>query len=271
MLVGFCPLDFRRPSYARPRGARQNVAVKSDSARTANARPLYASHADAYDKLIAGETDPWVAEIREIRLEGTLLDAGCGTGRYAAALSGAGYDVSLVDASSALLSIASERCPTAPAHLADVCTLDLGRNFDIITCRGVLNDLLGDEDRRAAVVRMTAHLAEGGVLVLDVRARTATSLREPTTVTRTAILDSGAEVRFRSESAWCDPHLLISETVEFSPPGQPTEVERYEFAMRPWDETELRRTLGEAGLLDVEVTAATHRPTTDRWFVVARR
>jgi SAM-dependent methyltransferase len=125
--------------------------VESDSARAARARPFYASRADAYDAIITTPVHGWVTEVQRLRARGTVLDAGCGTGRYAHALTVAGFDVELLDASPALLGEARRRCPDLPAHQVDMCTVDLGRDFDIVACRGVLNDLVTEVDRSSAV------------------------------------------------------------------------------------------------------------------------
>ncbi|MBF5080775.1 class I SAM-dependent methyltransferase [Quadrisphaera sp. INWT6] len=53
----------------------------------------------------------------------SILDAGCGTGRHAAALVDLGYQVSLLDAAPQLLAIASGRCPGAPVRCEDLTTL----------------------------------------------------------------------------------------------------------------------------------------------------
>ena len=87
------------------------VEVGSPSADPASERPFYDRHADAYDALISDPVEPWVAAVDEsLRAAGfsnaQVLDAGCGTGRHAAALIERGHDVTLLDASEALISIA---------------------------------------------------------------------------------------------------------------------------------------------------------------------
>jgi SAM-dependent methyltransferase len=121
--------------------------VASPSAAVAGERPFDDRHADAYDALISDPVEPWVAVVDEsLQSAGLsnakLLDAGCGTGRHAAALIQRGHDVTLLDASSALLRIARKRCPDAPAVVSDLCAPALTGPFDAVIARGVLNDLL---------------------------------------------------------------------------------------------------------------------------------
>jgi SAM-dependent methyltransferase len=114
-------------------------------------RPFYDLHADAYDALITDPVEPWVDAVDDhLRTAGlssaSVVDAGCGTGRHARALMDRGHRVSLLDASPSLLAIASRRCPDSPAHQTDICTPKLHETFQAITCRGVLNDLVSDEE-----------------------------------------------------------------------------------------------------------------------------
>jgi glycine/sarcosine N-methyltransferase len=245
--------------------------VESESARVTRIRPFYASQVDAYDAIVSAPVEGWIEEIRRHRASGSLLDAGCGTGRHAEALVRAGFEVELVDASPDLLAVARTRNPGIRAHLADICAMDLGRRYDVVACRGVLNDMLTDAERSAAVERLTAHLAPGGVLVLDVRDRDATRDRAGGTSTTEGTLPDGRTVRFRSSTTWADPLVRVTELHEVLTPGGPTVAEPFDFAMRPWTRAELADALGSAGLVDVAVDAAAHRPSGDRLVAVGRQ
>lgn len=97
-----------------------------------------------------------------------IYDAGCGTGRHAAALLARGHDVELADTSPDLLRVAARRCPGATTHLADIRRLPPDPRFDAVTCPGALDDLAGDE-RAAALRSLAGQLRSGGLLLLDVR------------------------------------------------------------------------------------------------------
>ncbi len=98
----------------------------------------------------------------------SLLDVACGTGRHLELLRPSLPDVAGVDIESGLLEVARKRLPDVPFTNADMRTFDLGRTFDAVTCLfssiGYLADL---DDLSAAVARMAAHVAPGGVLVVD--------------------------------------------------------------------------------------------------------
>src|SRR5713101_5225825 len=87
------------------------------------ARPFYGEFAWAYDYLIerpvAGECAGMVATLarRGIGPGATLLDAGCGTGRYAVELGRRGFVVTGVDRSPALLAEAAASARAAGGDL----------------------------------------------------------------------------------------------------------------------------------------------------------
>jgi len=98
---------------------------------------------------------------------GSVLDAGCGTGRVAIELSRRGCDVVGVDMDPGMLEAARQKAPELvwiEGDLADA-SLVVGRNFDLVVMAG--NVLIfvtpGTEDK--VVSNMAAHLAPGGRLV----------------------------------------------------------------------------------------------------------
>ena len=98
----------------------------------------------------------------------SLLDVACGTGRHLELLRASFPDVAGVDLDEGLLAIAQERLPDVPLTRADMRTVDLGRTFDAVTCLFSSVGYLRDADElERAVGRMAAHLAPGGVLVID--------------------------------------------------------------------------------------------------------
>lgn len=220
---------------------------------------------------MSAPVDGWVDEIRRYRTRGSLLDAGCGTGRHAEALSKAGFEVELLDASPDLLAAAQKRNPELQAHLADICAMDVGRLFDVVACRGVLNDMLTDVERSSAIERLAAHVAPGGILMIDVRERSAARARAGALSTAEGVLADGRTFRFRSNTKWVDPLLLVSEQHETLSAGETTVIEPFDFAMRPWARSELAEALNSAGLEEVTIAAASYRPTGDRLVAIARQ
>jgi SAM-dependent methyltransferase len=200
----------------------------------------------------------------------SLLDAGCGTGRQAAAFVEAGFVVDIADASEPLLAEARRRCPAARANLVDLTRFDLGRQFDVVTCRGVLNDMTTPEDRTSAVHCLADHVAPGGHLILDLREAAATAARGSRHSTTRVETPDGL-LTFDNETTWAEPLLLSEETFTLSNANGGLETASFSFAMRPWTEQELRTALTAAGLDVVEIEPAAYRPSGDRLFAHARR
>ena len=98
----------------------------------------------------------------------SLLDVACGTGKHLELLRASFPDVAGVDLDEGLLAIARERLPDVPLTMADMRTVDLGRTFDAVTCLFSSVGYLCDAGELASAIgRMAAHLAPGGVLVVD--------------------------------------------------------------------------------------------------------
>lgn len=215
--------------------------MASRSADIAGVRPFYALHADAYDQLITDPVEGWARAVHDRLLadgvpQAALLEAGCGTGRHARGLIDLGHDVTLFDASAALLDIARRRCPDAPAHRGDICALDLDETFQAITCRGVLNDLVSDAERDAALVSFVGALRPGGLLLLDVREAECARRRADGVERRSeARLAGGGLLVFTSRPTWADGLIDVEEQYELTlPDSSATATHAFRFQMRPW-------------------------------------
>ncbi len=248
------------------------------SADVAAERPFYDLHATAYDALINDPVEPWVDAVGDA-LEAAglgsarVLDAGCGTGRHAAALVDRGHEVTLLDASSALLQIARERCPDAPALLTDLCAPATSATFDAVVSRGVLNDLLTDQERADALSSIARLTRSGGVLVLDLRdARGSEERADGLWRSMEVDLPDGSHLRFDSRPTWANGKIVVDERYEFtSGPGASPVAREYTFEMRPWTAEELHDRLMQAGYHGIAITSGVGRQTKDRFLVRARR
>ena len=125
-----------------------------------------------------GPTEGDIEFFRRLAAEtgGPVLEIGCGTGRVASALAGAGLDVVGVDRSAPMLRLAEERraslSPEVAARLTfeqgDMTTLRLARQFPLIVAPSrVFQFALTSDEQRAALRAFKAHLAPGGRLALD--------------------------------------------------------------------------------------------------------
>lgn len=215
-------------------------------------RPFYHRFAWAYDLLVNEPIDARIAAIvsllgkRGVTPGDEVVDAGCGTGRYASELAGRGFRVLGFDSSAEMVEVARKRA--APANLefsvGHLNSFKHSRQFRAILCRGVLNDLLTDTDREQVARQFVRLLAPGGVLLLDVRdwLRTVDRYRARPRTIRAIDLADGGRLTFQNETT-LDPltrQMMISEAFQFRAPGSET-VEWYttEFHMRCWSASEL--------------------------------
>jgi SAM-dependent methyltransferase len=137
---------------------------------------MYGKSARIYDLLYVGTgIKDYAAESAELdRLikeftpnARTLLDVACGTAAHLAELRRS-YEVEGVDASAAMLAVARDRLPGVPLHQSDMRTLDLGTTFDAVICLfSSIGYVTDPSEMRTTVARLAAHVAPGGVLILD--------------------------------------------------------------------------------------------------------
>jgi SAM-dependent methyltransferase len=97
----------------------------------------------------------------------TILDVGCGTGSHLATLSEHGR-VEGLDRSLDMLGVARQRFPEVPLHLGDMCSFELNRRFDVVTCLfGSAGYVSGRPALRRALSAMGRHVGPGGVLLVE--------------------------------------------------------------------------------------------------------
>lgn len=137
---------------------------------------VYEGSARIYDLLYTGigikDYPAEAAELHQIITEAnpatrTLLDVACGTGAHLAEFR-QWYEVDGADVSPAMLEVAATRLPGVPLHLADMRKLDLGRQFDAVICLfSSIGYITDPSELRLTIARLAAHVAAGGVLILD--------------------------------------------------------------------------------------------------------
>jgi SAM-dependent methyltransferase len=250
-------------------------------------RPFYGEYAWAFDLLIDRPVQlecrtiaEWLAG-RGVGAGATILDAGCGTGRYAIELSRLGYVIQGIDRSPELVaeavrSVRSVGASTASFSVGDI--LDCpAACCDAILCRGVLNDFVGEAARAAVFDNFRRALRPRGVLVLDVRewnGTVARKMREPVfkkivatergTLTFTSVTELNAQ----------DRQLLVKERHALNNQQGDERVSDYDFVMQCWTRAELDAHLTRSGFeapmyfgaYDSDVAAG----TTDRLVAVLR-
>ena len=208
-------------------------------------RPLYTTFAWAYDSVVPSPAAPQPEEAARL-LAGRkrVVDVGCGTGRHAAFLAERGFQVIGIDSSEEMLAVARERAPEVQFEQADLFDWRPAPLVDGVLCRGVLNDLVADDERTRAIDALHEMLAPGGLLVLSVREIEQTRVRygrEPVTSR------SAGGVFFRAEHRFVGDLVNVEETLS----SEDAHAD-FRFQMRPWTLTELDQRLTAAGFSRIE-------------------
>ena len=118
--------------------------------------------------------NPWPADfdwfLSLIDGAGSVLDLGCGTGIFSAALAASGAEVVGVNPAAAMLAIARARPAPVVWVEASAQGLDLGRGFQAVVMTGhAFQTLLTSENRAACLGSIARHLAPGGRFFFDSR------------------------------------------------------------------------------------------------------
>ena len=156
----------------------------------------------------------------------TVLDLGCGTGRFARALAELGHEVTAVDHEPAMLE-GIEAVEGVTPVLGDLGSLDLGRAFDAVL---LASHLVNDDDlgpRALAVAR--DHVTRDGVVIAEVYSPS---------------VDWPAAVGRRSELGPVGVTVTEAEVVG----DVLTASVRYDLGERSWDQPFSARLLDEAGV-----------------------
>jgi SAM-dependent methyltransferase len=251
-----------------------------------SARPYYHEFAWAYDLLQTDPVAPRMDFVEDVlRSQGigarsTILDAGCGTGRYAIHLTKRGYRVCGVDRSPELIAIARGQArhtsPYPEFMIADLLAVAFTRPFDAILCRGVLNDLVEESDRAAIFQRFAQWLRPGGIAIFDVREWERTVARYEKNPIHQRVVDSAdGTLCFQSETALDSEsrQMRIREHFKVTRNGVETSSVN-DFVMGCWTPQEISERLPVAGFDETEVYASYGEDNSvwsDRMVLVARK
>ncbi|MCA0171798.1 class I SAM-dependent DNA methyltransferase [Bacillus sp. RAR_GA_16] len=127
-----------------------------------------------YDRLM--EEAPygeWVDLVKKEADTGKVLDLGSGTGECSVQLAQVGFDVTAVDLSEHMLSVAQDKAIEAKLPIKflqqDMRNLDTGEMYDVVTifCDS-LNYVTDLEGVKATLAKVYQHLKPGGIILFDV-------------------------------------------------------------------------------------------------------
>jgi len=113
----------------------------------------------------AGESSHGEADFIESLRPASVLDAGCGMGRVAIELDRRGIDVVGVDLDDDLLEFARLSQPSIRWVHADLATVSIDRQFDVVAMPGNVMIFCRASDRGGIIHNLAAHLVSGGLLV----------------------------------------------------------------------------------------------------------
>lgn len=181
----------------------------------------FREYAQFYDSIYADKD--YVAECRFVErifsangvpAGARILDLGCGTGGHVIPLMRAGRDVTGVDLSEDMITIAREKAAAEGLDpqliVGDARTLDLGRRFDaIISMFAVVGYQLSNDDLAAMLAVARRHLDIGGIFTFDAWFGPAALTVKPEKRRKAVQLDDGTEL-VRMASPTLD---VIAQTV----------------------------------------------------------
>jgi SAM-dependent methyltransferase len=154
------------PAYWEQRARRFAAEGEGLAAVCSYGMPAYYNRAIHLSQRLALE--PWLQLARGTK----VLDVGCGVGRWSRRLAARGAEVTGIDLSPTMISEARRRAALQGVaqhcrfQVQDLAVLDAGETFDVVLGVTVLQHILGPRALRAAVQRMSAHLAEGGRMIV---------------------------------------------------------------------------------------------------------
>jgi SAM-dependent methyltransferase len=132
----------------------------------------YERFAAFYDRVM-DDPDPRAARVnaaidRYHPETASVLELACGTGSILARLT-TGAELTGLDRSPEMLAVAAAKVPGAHLVEGDISSFDLGRHFDVVVCVfDSVNHLLDVGSWASLFACVHAHLAEGGLFVVDV-------------------------------------------------------------------------------------------------------
>jgi cyclopropane fatty-acyl-phospholipid synthase-like methyltransferase len=146
--------------------------LRADLVVKLNAMPSYEVFAKFYDPVMGdrAESAKRVAELLRVAKPNArkVLELGCGTGSILKRLQGS-YEVSGLDLSSKMLSIARKKVPNAKLSQQDMVDFKIDERFDAVVCVfDSINHVRRFSDWKRVFARVHQHLSPGGCFIFDI-------------------------------------------------------------------------------------------------------
>lgn len=206
-----------------------------------------------------------------------VLELACGTGSLTRLLAQAGYEMIATDLSPEMLSVAREKCASAPCAPLFLCQdmreLDLYGDIDAaVCCLDSVNYLTGLRDLKQTFRRVALFLRPGGLFLFDVKTPLAFSeMGGLSSIQQADEAFCAWQYGYEAKSGSAQHQVDI-----FLPDGQGRYLRNTEFhEQRAYSRQQLEQALAQAGLEVVSVSAGPQgqrvRPTARRLYFVARK
>lgn len=135
----------------------------------------YALSAEYYDLLYGGNKDYEAEAGRLAAILGAspgtvrrVLDVGCGTGRHAAALARAGFEVDGLDSEPAFVRLAGQRHPAGRFAVGDMSAFEVSEPYDAALCLfGSIGYALDEARLRTTIGCLAGAVRHGGLVVIE--------------------------------------------------------------------------------------------------------
>lgn len=220
---------------------------------TDHAIDAYERTAPVYDELTAHhDYELWLgnllAELERHGLAGDrLLDVACGTGKSFLPMLRRGWEVSAVDASAAMVSLAREKAgDAATLAVRDMRRLPRLGAFDLVWCLDdAVNYLLTPSELAAALGGFARNLRPGGLCLFDVN--TMAMYESFFAEQHTLAMSDGGRLVWRGRVQEMTPGSLAEASLEIDR-GAGDAPERVVHRQRHFRATEIRACLSDAGL-----------------------
>ena len=201
----------------------------------------------------------------------TLLELGSGGGNNASFLKKR-FACTLTDLSEEMLALSRTLNPECEHLQGDMRTLRLGRTFDLVFVHDAVMYMTTEEDLRAAIETVAAHLRPGGVAVLT--PDTTRELFEPDTRHGGHDGEDGRSLRYLEWVRDPDPDdstYDVEFVVVLQEPGEPVRIEHERHVFGVFSDSTWRRLVTEAGLELVDVGVEDPHTGEHVVFVARRR